>query len=249
MGKKKAFIFYGGWEGHEPDLESARFKRWLEEESFEVTRVDSFERCDDVEYMSSFDLIVPCWTQGEMEDRYCFGISTAVAESGTGLAGVHGGMCDSFRWSVEWQFMTGSQWVSHPGDVYRHHMSKLSEENIRFVNENFPENSAPDAFQRTYTVEFKKNHSSPIIAGCKDFKVHTEQYYLHVDPSIDVLATTRVDSGGWHASNGLVDMPVVYTKHWGKGRVFYSSLGHKDEILAMPEVEAFTRRGLLWAAR
>lgn len=246
--KKKAFIFYGGWEGHEPEQESARFKRWLEEDNFEVTRVDTFEPCRDIDYMKSFDLIVPCWTQGEMADWYCFGISEAVA-AGTGLAGVHGGMCDSFRWSVEWQFMTGSQWVSHPGDVYLHHMSKLSEEHRRYVQENYPQNSEPGAFERTYKVEFKKNHTSPIIAGCEDFEVHSEQYYLHVDPSIDVLATTRVDSQGWHASNGIVEMPVVYTKHWGKGRVFYSSLGHKDAILAMPEVEKFTRRGFLWAAR
>ncbi len=248
MNKKKAFIFYGGWEGHEPDKESARFQRWLEEENFEVTRVDSFARCEDKEYMKSFDLIVPCWTQGEMEDRCCFGISEAVAD-GTGLAGVHGGMCDSFRWSVEWQFMTGSQWVSHPGDHLLHHMSKLSEENIKYINENYPENSAPGAFQRNYKVEFKKNSTSPIIAGLQDFEVHTEQYYLHVDPSIDVLATTRVDSEGWHDSNGYVDMPVIYTKHWGKGRVFYSSLGHQDNILEIPEVEVFTRRGFLWAAR
>ncbi len=248
MTKKKAFIFYGGWEGHEPDLESARFKSWLEEENYDVTRVDSYEQCEDTDYMRTFDLIVPCWTQGDMEDRYCFGITTAVAE-GTGIAGVHGGMCDSFRWSVEWQFMTGSQWVSHPGDIYRHHMSKLSEENLKFVQENFPENSEPDAFQRDYLVEFKKNHTSPIIAGLEDFTVHTEQYYLHVDPCIDVLATTRVDSKGWHATNGIVDMPIAYTKHWGEGKVFYSSLGHKDYILEIPQVATMTKRGMLWATR
>lgn len=248
MSKKKAFIFYGGWEGHEPEQESARFKRWLEEDNFEVTRVDTFERCDDIDYMKSFDLIVPCWTQGEMADWYCFGISEAVA-AGTGLAGVHGGMCDSFRWSVEWQFMTGSQWVSHPGDQYLHHMSKLSEDHLKYITEKYPQNNVPGVFQRTYKVEFKKNSTSPIIAGIEDFEVHTEQYYLHVDPSIDVLATTRVDSAGWHATNGIVEMPVVYTKHWGDGRVFYSSLGHQDNILAMPQVETLTRRGFLWAAR
>lgn len=245
---KRAFIFYGGWAGHEPDLVSSRFQRWLQEDGFEVVRDASYERCSDVEYMKSFDLIVPCWTQGEMADWFCFGISEAVA-NGTGLAGVHGGMCDSFRWSVEWQFITGSQWVSHPGDQYLHHMSKLSEENIKYIQENYPQNGVPGAFERTYLVEFKKNHSSPITEGCKDFMVHTEQYYLHVDPAIDVLASTRVDSNGWHAANGQVEMPVVYTKHWGMGRVFYSSLGHKDVILSMPEVERFTRRGFLWAAR
>lgn len=246
--KKKAFIFYGGWEGHEPELESARFKNWLEEAGFDVTRVDSLEPLDDADYVKSFDLIVPCWTQGELPDKYCFAVSDAVA-AGTGLAGVHGGMCDSFRWSVEWQYMTGSQWVSHPGDHYLHHMSKLSEENIKYMAETYPENSKPGAFWREYTVEFKKNSTSPLIADIPDFKVYTEQYYLHLDPACDVLATTKVDSLGPQAANGLVDMPVVYTKHWGKGRVFYSSLGHQDNILAIPEVTELTRRGFLWAAR
>ena len=250
MSKKKAFIFYGGWEGHQPDLESARFKRWLEEDGFEVTRTDTFERCADKEYMKSFDLIVPCWTQGEMPDWCCFGISEAVAEAGTGIAGVHGGMCDSFRWSVEWQFMTGSQWVAHPGGrKYLHHIARLDDATMKYMEENYPDNSIPGIFQMDYKVEFKKNSTSPIIAGLEDFTVHTEQYYLHVDPCIDVLATTRVTSMGWHETNGPVDMPVIYTKHWGKGRVFYSSLGHQDNILEIPQVETFTRRGFLWAAR
>ena len=110
---KKAFIFYGGWEGHEPEKESARFQRWLEEENYQVTRVDTLDRLEDAEYMKTFDLIVPCWTQGTLPDPCCFGVSDAVA-AGTGLAGVHGGMCDSFRWSVEWQYMTGSQWSPTP---------------------------------------------------------------------------------------------------------------------------------------
>ena len=79
--------------------------------------------------------------------------------------------------------------------------------------------------------------------------MRTEQYYLHLDPCCEVLATTRVDSVGPHRANGIVDMPVVYTKHWGEGRVFYSSLGHLDNILEIPEVETLTKRGFLWASR
>ena len=247
MSKKKAFIFYGGWEGHEPDLESARFKRWLEEDGFEVPRPDTFERCADKEYMKAFDLIVPCWTQGEMPDWCCFGISEAVAD-GTGLAGVHGGMCDSFRWSVEWQFMTGSQWVAHPGDTWYHHISDLSPDNLAFVQQFYP--SPDDGFETTYTVNIKRGAASPIIEDIPDFQVRTEQYYLHLDPCVNVLATTLVTTKGPHSSNGPVAMPVVYTKLWGKGRVFYSSLGHVDRIYdEVPEALEIARRGLLWAAR
>lgn len=94
-----------------------------------------------------------------------------------------------------------------------------------------------------------KHSSSPLLEGLSDFKVVSEQYYLHFDPAVEVLATTRfpvVD--GPHATNKAVDMPVVWTKRWGQGRVFYSSLGHHADIIEMPEVSLIMRRGFLWAA-
>jgi type 1 glutamine amidotransferase len=66
---------------------------------------------------------------------------------------------------------------------------------------------------------------------------------------VNVLATTLVHTVGPHSANGPVQMPVVYTKLWGKGRVFYCSLGHVDKIFEIPQVAELTRRGFLWAAR
>lgn len=217
--KKKAFIFYGGWEGHEPELESARFKRWLEEDGYEVDRVDCFDKTFDLDYMKSMDLIVPCWTQGDIPDPAAFTISEAV-EAGTGLAGCHGGMCDSFREDVEWQFMTGGQWVSHPGgDGVRYQV------NIR-------------------------HGSSPIVEGIEDFEVCSEHYYLHVDPAVEVLATTRFPAVPYyHISNKQVDMPVAWTKFWGNGRVFYNSLGHHDDVFEkFPQAQKLMEQGMCWAA-
>lgn len=246
--KRRAYIFYGGWEGHEPELVSARFQKMLEKEDFEVYREDTLEHLEDEEFLKSMDLIVPCWTQGELEDKRCFAVTEAVM-SGVGIAGHHGGMCDSFRWSVEWQFMTGSQWVSHPGDPWLHHVSRLNEENLAYLHKRFPECEADGAFWTEYEVNFKKQSSSPLIEGLEDFRVNTEQYYLHVDPCIDILATTQVKTRGPHQVNGIVDMPVIYTKLWGKGRVFYNSLGHHDNIFDIPQVAEVQRRGFLWAAR
>ncbi len=83
----------------------------------------------------------------------------------------------------------------------------------------------------------------------KDFTVKSEQYYLHVDPAVEVLATTRFPiSDGPHAANGAVDMPVAWTKRWGIGRVYYNSLGHVANIVDMPEVKEMMRRGFLWTA-
>ena len=97
--KKKALIVAGGWEGHEPELVSVRFKKMLEKEDFDVTISNTLDTYADQEYLMSLNLIIPMWTQGTLHDEYHFNISRAV-ESGVGLAGIHGGMCDSFRWNT-----------------------------------------------------------------------------------------------------------------------------------------------------
>jgi len=88
----------------------------------------------------------------------------------------------------------------------------------------------------------------PITAGIPDFDINSEQYYLHVDPSNEVLATTtfRGDVLPW--IDGVV-MPVVWKRKWGNGKVFYCSLGHVAKDFDVPEVREIVRRGLLWATR
>lgn len=130
-------------------------------------------------------------------------------KSGVGLAGNHGGMADSFRNETEYQFMVGGQWVAHPGN---------------------------DGV--TYNVHID-GVPSPITEGIPDFTVTSEQYYMHVDPSITVLATTRF---------GETIMPVAWTKHYGKGRVFYLSLGHTPDVIRPREPLTIMTRGMLWAA-
>ena len=84
--------------------------------------------------------------------------------------------------------------------------------------------------------------------GLSDFRVHSEQYYMHVDPSNHVLATTVFEPGEASWVTGTV-MPVAWTRRWGSGRVFYSSLGHTPEELDVPEARELLRRGMAWAAR
>ncbi len=143
---------------------------------------------------------------------------TRAVQGGVGLAGYHGGMADAFREAVEYQFMVGGQWVAHPGNVI------------------------------DYSVEITKP-ADPIVAGLPaSFPYRSEQYYMHVDPSNEVLATTRFT--GEHASwiDGVV-MPVVWKRRHGQGRVFYSSLGHVASEFQVPAMREILRRGMLWAAR
>lgn len=216
---KKALIFYGGWEGHDPVAVSAHLARLLARNGFSVDRVEGLDCLADGEQLCSYDLIVPCYTMGKLPREYEKNVSRAVSR-GTGIAGCHGGMCDAFRNSTDWQFITGGQWVSHPGngDV-------------------------------TYTVSIKRG-SSPIVDGMEDFTLTSEQYYLHVDPAIEVLATTRFPvANSYHAANKPIEMPVAWTKYWGLGRVFYCSIGHNDAVFdAVPTAELLMERGMLWAA-
>ena len=218
MGKKKALIVYGGWDGHEPDLVAERFKGILKNEGLEVTLSQTLEAYADMEFLKSLHLIVPIWTGGNLSGELCGNVSKAVA-SGVGMAGNHGGMCDSFRENTEWQFITGGNWISHPGGMI------------------------------DYKVNLVKNSSSSIIEGIEDFEVFSEQYYLHVDPAVEVLATTRFPlSTYYHCSNKPIDMPVIWTKKWGHGRVFYNSLGHTDIVFEdAPASQELMRRGMLWA--
>ncbi len=91
------------------------------------------------------------------------------------------------------------------------------------------------------------DHDDPVTAGIPDFKMHSEQYYMHVDPMNRVLATTTFS--GDHASwiDGVV-MPVVWKKMYGSGRVFYSSLGHVAKDFDVFEAREIMQRGMLWAS-
>mgnify|MGYP001604946149 FL=1 len=105
----------------------------------------------------------------------------------------------------------------------------------------------PDNF-KDYTVNLV-NRTDPIVAGLDDFAVHTEQYYMLVDPRNEVLATTthRSPSAPW--TDGVV-MPCIWKKNHGRGRVFYSALGHQpSEFTAVPALLEITLRGMIWAAR
>jgi uncharacterized protein len=98
-----------------------------------------------------------------------------------------------------------------------------------------------------YTVNIKPS-ADPIVAGLSDFQMHSEQYYMHADPLIEVLATTTFTGERVSWIDGCV-MPVVWKKRWGRGRVFYSSLGHVNSDFEVPEALTIMQRGMLWASR
>ena len=215
---KKALIVAGGWDGHEPRLCAEVAAALLRQEGVDVTLSYTLDAYLDANLLQSLNLVVPLWTGGAITPEQEKGLLDTI-RSGVGLGGWHGGMCDAFRINTEYQFMTGGQWVAHPGGIVE------------------------------YTVNIA-DHAHPITQGVPDFNMTSEQYYMHVDPGNTVLATTTFS--GEHQGIGWVKgtvMPVVWTRMWGAGRVFYMSLGHVAKELAVPEAREILRRGLLWAAR
>jgi type 1 glutamine amidotransferase len=96
-----------------------------------------------------------------------------------------------------------------------------------------------------YDVRFLGN--DPLVRELEDVSVSSEQYYVLVDPAVKVLATTKMDGGNMEWISG-VEMPVAWTRPWGMGRVFYTTLGHSVSILEKPSVSLMLRRAVLWAS-
>jgi len=214
--KKKALFVWGGWEGHEPKQCVDIFAPWLKEQGFDVEISNTLDSYLDAAKLKSLDLIVQAVTQAAITPEQEKGLLDAVM-GGVGIAGWHGGLADSFRSSVNYEYMIGGQWVAHPGGV----------------------------------IDYEVNIADPmdpITAGLTDFKMHSEQYYMQVDPNNKVLATTRF-SGRHDRWIKDVVMPVVWKKPFGKGRVFYTSLGHIASDFDVPQAREIVKRGILWAAR
>jgi len=215
VSKKSALFVWGGWPGHEPKQCVDVFAPWLEGQGYGVEISDTLDVYLDKRKLENLNLIIPAWTQGTITKEQEKGLLDAV-RSGVGIAGWHGGMGDSFRNNVEYQFMVGGQWVAHPGGVIDYEVNII-------------------------------DHEDPVTRGLSDFEIRSEQYFMHVDPSVKVLATTTFS--GEHAPwiEGTV-MPVVWKKTYGKGRVFYTSLGHVAKDFDVREAKEIVERGMLWAS-
>ena len=222
MASKSALIVWGGWDGHQPEQVAHLFQDILVAEGFDVEVSDPLDAFLDADKLANLNLIVPIWTMGKISGEQVTPVLAAVRDHGVGIAGCHGGMCDSFRENTEWQWMTGGQWVAHPGNDGVHYM-----------------------------INIDRSNPHPITDGLPDFEVVSEQYYLHTDPGNNVLATTDFPLAGVDGPhvNNPCKMPQIWTRQFGAGRVFYNALGHQRNTLEPETPREIMRRGFVWAAR
>ncbi len=228
---KQALVVRGGWDGHEPVETTDSVIPFLEREGFTVRVEEQTAVYADRDTMDATDLVVQVNTMNTIADDELAGLIRAV-RGGTGLAGWHGGIADSYRNSADYLQLIGGQFAHHAAVPAEERTGEQSDHYLDFTVTISPE---------------KRDH--PIVAGIADFDLHTEQYWVLSDAYNDVLATTEIvhrDFDAWH--NSFVS-PVVWTRAWGAGRVFVCTAGHKLDVLDDPSVRTIVERGLLWASR
>ena len=220
-----AIVVRGGWDIHQPVRCTELFTGFLRESGFEVVVSDSLDVYADAGVMARAHLLVQCWTTDVrstepdlLSDEQQAGLVGAVS-AGTGFAGWHGGVLAAFPDAYDYHYLVGGQFVCHPGGFIDYEVTAVAGQG-----------------------------SSGIMSGIERFAIHSEQYFCHVAPGNDVLATTTFTGAHGAPETAGVVMPVVWTRRHGAGRVFVSTLGHFPEDLEIPPVRALTERGLLWAA-
>ncbi|MEU1970771.1 ThuA domain-containing protein [Microbacterium sp. NPDC019599] len=231
MTARRALIVRGGWFGHEPVDTTEFMRKFLEKQGFSVDVHESPAVYADADYMAGVDLIVQAVTKSTIEKAELDGLRAAVA-AGTGFAGWHGGIIDSYRNSADYMQLVGGQFAAHPGCDPADRTGEQSDN------------------YRPHTIEITDlGRNDPIMAGVDDFVIDTEQYWVLSDPYMEVLATTTQPVREWDAWHEPVTTPSVWKRYWGQGRVFVSTSGHHLDVLAADPVRTITERGLLWAAR
>ena len=228
---KKALVVRGGWDGHQPIETTNVFIPYLQSHGYEVRIEESPKVYTETEYMKTVDLIQQTNTMSTIEREEFSGLQQAII-NGTGYAGWHGGIADSYRNSSDYLHMMGGQFANHPG--------KDPSECIGEQSDNYV----------PYTVNMTalgKDHE--ITKGIGDFEITSEQYWVLHDDYLDVLATTTQKVRPWDPWNREVTSPAIWTRKWGKGKIFVITCGHNLEVVLNHNVRTIIERGLLWASR
>lgn len=228
---RRALVVRGGWDGHMPVETTDLFIPFLEANGFEVRVEESTAVYADAGYLATVDLIVQINTMSTIEPAELAGLQDAVMH-GTGMAGWHGGIADAYRNSADYLHMIGGQFAHHAG---KHPDQRTGDGTDNFI---------------PYTVHITElGREHPITAGIDDFDLITEQYWVLSDEYNDVLATTTQEARPFDAWNRPVTSPAMWTRQWGKGRIFVSAPGHQLDVVQDVNVRTIIERGLLWAAR
>jgi type 1 glutamine amidotransferase len=216
----RVLSLFGGWPGHRPYEIRDWTRHLLDEIGCDV--VDSSDVFALDADLTGFDLIVLGWNNALTTEDLSDAQEHALlsaVEAGTGLAAWHGAAA-AFRSSLKYHFLLGGDFIEHPaGEAY------------------------PQPYQVTIV---DRDHE--VTRGVRDIQVASEQYYMNVDPNNHVLAETVFTGEHLPWLDGH-RMPQAWVRQWGRGRVFYHTIGHSPRDLADPNVRRLTKQGIAWAMR
>lgn len=216
----KVLYLYGGWPGHLPYDIAEWTRDLLAELGYDVEETQDIFSLD--QDLTGYDLIILGWnnalTTEDLSDSQESHLLDAVA-AGTGVAAWHGAAA-AFRSSLRYHLLLGGDFIDHP---------------------------AGEGYPQHYLVTVTDTDHE-VTRGVRDFRVASEQYYMHVDPNNIVLAETTFSGEHFAWLEGLRS-PVAWVRQWGEGRVFYHSIGHTPLDLAGDDVRRLTKQGIVWATR
>ena len=197
---KKALFIAGGWEGHEPVETSKLIIEEIKKFDIESDISESLDVMSDLNYLKKYDVILPVWTMGNIDDD-----NWEIKDSKIG--------------NLQEAIGSGvglAGWHGGMTDAFRDNTNYQFLVGSQFV-------CHPGNFVDYEVAIIDKDHQS--VDGIDNFSVHSEQYFLHIDPSINIIASTKFNKK-YHDWIDGVEMPIAYTKKWGKGKVFHCYIGH-----------------------
>jgi type 1 glutamine amidotransferase len=219
--RHRILYLLGGWPGHIPYESRSWTYSVLEGIDADVVEVnDPFVL--ESEKLTDYDLIILGWNNALTTEDLTDRQEDRLLDAvaeGTSIVAWHGAGA-AFRSSLKYHWLVGGSFIEHPGG---------------------------EGFPYPYRVEIV-DRDHPVSSGVADFDVASEQYYMHVDPANHVLAETEFAGDIIPWLDG-VRVPVVWVRQWGKGRVYYNSIGHSLTELNIPENTELTRQGFRWALR
>ena len=186
-----------------------------------ITKKDLPRNAKNLNY---FDVLIFASTTGELDldDSQKADMMSFIKDDGKGFVGIHAALDTNYKWP-EYGEMIGGWFDQHPWGTF----------NAPIINED-PDFPAVRHFPKAF-VKYDE------IYQPKEWSRDKVNVLLSLDPTkLDYSNNPRI-----HRADH--DFPVAWGKMYGKGRVFYSTLGHTEESWQDPDIQKMYFEAIKWA--
>jgi uncharacterized protein len=181
--------------------------------------------------LAKFNVVIFNNSTGEVIDEAQKKALEVYVENGGGLIGIHGAGDDSHRWEWYQKNLLGTQFSHHP---IKNQLQK-TQVLLQPLADSMLWHQLSPAW--SHTDEWYVFNSSPLASG------FTSLYAIDgeaIDPNGNFLFITDKNFGMGK------NHPVAWFKPTGKGRTFYTSMGHTAEAFAQPELGQMLENAIKW---